>query len=84
MNKAAGEKTMTSVCPKEREWCRGLTAITSVLTLVVVVQSVAVAAQAGRIAQMESKNDTIVELKTDMRHVKDNLNEIKQLLRSRQ
>lgn len=70
-------------CASNREWCKGLTAISTVLTLIVAVQAIAAVAQERRIAQMEQKNDTIVELKTDMRYVKDNLQEIKTMLRTK-
>lgn len=69
-------------CVRDREWCRGLTAIASMLTLLVVVLSLLAVAQERRMAMIESKNDTIVELKTDMRYMKNDLTEIKQMLRS--
>jgi len=63
-------------CSKDREWCKGLTAIASLLSLVVAIQAIAAIGQERRIAKMEAKNDTIVELKTDMRYLKDSVAEI--------
>jgi hypothetical protein len=68
-------------CGIDRQWCKGLTAIASVLTLIIAVQSISAVAQERRIARMEAKNDTIVELKTDMRYVKNDLTEIKLMIR---
>lgn len=75
--------TPPTQCIKDREWCKGLTAIASILTLLCLVLGTMSVAQEQRVARMEAKNDTIVELKTDMRYVKNDLSEIKMILRSR-
>jgi hypothetical protein len=70
-------------CRAEREWCKGLTAIASVMSLLVVVLSILATAQAAKIQRLEDRGDTIVELKTDMNYVKTDLREIKTILQKR-
>ena len=71
-------------CSRDREWCRGLTAISTLLSLLVLIMGILSVSQERRMAHLEGKNDTIVELKTDMRYVMNDIAEIKQMLRKQQ
>jgi len=67
-------------CANNKEWCKGLTGVVSLLGFLVVVLSILATSQAARINKLEDRGDTIVELKTDMNYVKSDLREIKNML----
>lgn len=51
--------------------------------LCVTLAGLFVGIQERRIVQLEEKNDTIVEMKTDLRYLRNDITDIKQILKTR-
>ena len=57
--------------------CNTVKAISSIITLVLVIMGFYLSFQEGRIRQLETKNDSIVRMQRDLEYLSENFKEIK-------
>lgn len=81
---------MTPAGCKSTWWCAGLSGVLVIIGLAITlggmffnVQEGRIAAQENRIKAIEEKNDTVIEMKADIRYMRNDIADIKLQLKAK-